>query len=105
MNDSFEIEGDTALSFKGDQLSDETDSGEAAEISFVAKKRLSSPLREAEEIKQMISDSQTELLAAEQKQRAAEGIEGRRAILSRCKQHETFSKSVDYEGKALFLRK
>ncbi|CAG5094548.1 Oidioi.mRNA.OKI2018_I69.XSR.g13658.t1.cds [Oikopleura dioica] len=97
LNDSFEIEGDTALSLKEDQLNDESDSGEASEISFVAK-RLSSPLREAEEIKQMISDSQTSLLAAEQKQRAAEGIEGRRAILSRCKQHETFSKSVDYEG-------
>jgi len=97
LNDSFEIEGDTAL--EGN-----SGSSEASELSFVTRRELSSPARHAEEIKQMISDSQNDLLAAELQSKkdaitVGEGAtEGRRAILTRCKQHETFSKSVDYDG-------
>ena len=89
MNDSFEIAGDTALG--GD-----SGSSEASELSFVTRRELSSPARHAEEIKQMISDSQNDLIAAELQSK--KDSQGRRDILTRCKQHETFSKSVDYDG-------
>ena len=62
----------------------------------MTRRELSSPARHAEEIKQMISDSQNDLIAAELQSKKESA--GRRDILARCKQHETFSKSVDYDG-------